>query len=189
MYNSVWELRLTIYLCRKKEDAAEGRRDVRGRLWHGGGCQSPGGPWLGWGPRGGKCGEEEGEEDAQGPKGGPASRNGVKLRGRGEDEKEEEEKEGNMSFTLYYSLHHITLWIYLRERDPSVDPARRGVDLLVKGCYGSNSGSAGPTPVGSLGHGSGFNFVLIFFLFGLYFYTDPGSGNRDRDSFFVLVLG
>jgi hypothetical protein len=62
-----------------------------------------------------------------------------------------------MSFTLYYSLHHITLWIYLRERDPSVDPARRGVDLLVKWCYGSNSGSAGPTPVGSLGHGSGFN--------------------------------
>jgi len=107
MYDSVWELRLTIYLCRKKEDDAEGRRDVRGRLCHGGGSQSPGGPWLGWGPGGGKCGEEEGEEDAQGAKGGPASRNGVKLRGRGEDEKEKEEKEGNMSFTLYYSLHHL----------------------------------------------------------------------------------
>jgi len=62
MYDSVWELRLTIYLCRKKEDDAEGRRDVRGRLCHGGGGQSPGGPWLGWGPGGGKCGEEEGEE-------------------------------------------------------------------------------------------------------------------------------
>jgi hypothetical protein len=95
-----------------------------------------------------------------------------------------------MSFTLYYSLHHITLWIYLRERDPSVDPARRGVDLLVKWCYGSNSGSAGPTPFGSLGHGSGFNsgsggekFYFNFSFVWIIFYTDPGSGNRDRDSF------